>query len=66
MNNPNLGILCKFKGKTEAERYINDREREAAEAMAAAANGTDVPQVCAKDFTEDEVAAMFTSANGGN
>ena len=30
MNNLNLGILCKFKGKTEAEQYINDREREAA------------------------------------
>jgi len=31
-NNPHVGILCKFKGKTEVERYINDREREAAEA----------------------------------
>ena len=29
MNNPHLGIMCKFKGKTEVERYINDREREA-------------------------------------
>jgi len=32
MNNPHLVIMCKFNGKTEAERYINDREREAAEA----------------------------------
>jgi hypothetical protein len=64
-NNPHLGIMCKFKGKTEAERYINDREREAAEAMAAAANGTDVPQGCEKDYAEDEVAAMFT-AKGPN
>lgn len=31
-NNPHVGILCKFKNKTEAERYINEREREAAAA----------------------------------
>jgi hypothetical protein len=62
VNNPNLGILCKFKSKAEADRYINDREREAAEAMAAVVVG-DVRQVCEKDYTEDEVAAMF--AKGG-
>jgi hypothetical protein len=30
MNNPHIGIMCKFKSKTEAQRYIDDREREAA------------------------------------
>jgi len=30
MNNPHVGIMCKFKSKTEADKYINDREREAA------------------------------------
>ena len=39
MNNPHVGIMFKFKSKTEADRYINDREREAAEAMAAAVDG---------------------------
>ena len=63
MNNPHVGIMCKFKGKTEAERYMNDREREAAEAMVASVDGAAVPQVCEKDYTEEEVAAMF--AKGG-
>ena len=36
LNNPHLGIMCKFKSKTEAEHYISDREREAAEAKALA------------------------------
>jgi len=66
MNNPNLGILCKFKSKTEAERYINDREREAAEAMAAAVDDAALPQVSEKDYTEEEVAAMFASPEEGN
>jgi hypothetical protein len=33
-NNPHLGVMVKFKSKTESERYISDREREAAEAKA--------------------------------
>ena len=33
MNNPHVGIMCKFKSKTEADKYINDREREAAAAL---------------------------------
>jgi hypothetical protein len=65
MNNPHLGIMCKFKGKTEVERYINDREREAAEAMVAAVDGADVPQVY-EDYTEEAVAAMFASSEGEN
>ena len=49
MNNPHLGIMCKLKGKTEAERYLNDRDREAAEVMGAAVDGADVPQVCEEE-----------------
>jgi hypothetical protein len=30
VHNPRVGIMFKCKSKTEAERYINDREREAA------------------------------------
>ena len=30
LNNPNLGILHKLKSKAEADKYMNDREREAA------------------------------------
>jgi len=30
MNNPHVGVICKFKSKAEVEKYINDREREAA------------------------------------
>jgi hypothetical protein len=60
-NNPNLGILHKVKSKTEAERYINDREREAAEAMAASLDDSDVPQVCEKDYSEDDVKKMFAT-----
>lgn len=70
-NNSHVGIMCKFKSKTEAERYINDREREAAEAMAASADGAVVPQVSDEqhdeepcDYSEEQVAAMF--AKGGN
>ena len=62
MNNPHLGIMCKFKGKTEVERYINDREREAAEAMVAA---VDVQQVY-EDYNEEAVAAMFASSEREN
>jgi hypothetical protein len=29
-NNPHVGIMTKFKSKGEADRYINEREREAA------------------------------------
>jgi hypothetical protein len=32
MNNPHVGVMFKCKSKTEADKYINDREREAAEA----------------------------------
>jgi len=64
MNNPHVGIMSKFKSKTEADKYINDREREAADAKAAAADSADeVPQVYEKDYTEEQVAAMF--AQGG-
>jgi hypothetical protein len=36
-NNPHVGILCKLKAKTEAEQYVNDREREATAAVLAKA-----------------------------
>jgi hypothetical protein len=62
VNHLHLGIMSKFKGKTEAERYINDRDRDAAEAMWDA----EVPQVREKDYTEQEVAAMFASSEGEN
>jgi len=61
-NNPNLGILCECKNKADAEMKVATYEREAAEAMAAALDGADVPQVC-KDYSEEEVSAMF--AKGG-
>jgi len=61
-NNPNLGILCECKNKADAEMKVATYEREAAEAMAAAADSADdVPQLMEKDFTEEEVAAMFMS-----
>jgi len=69
-NNPHLGILAKCKSKTEADKYINDREREAAEATKAALDGAVVPQVGDEqhdeepfDYSEEQVAAMF--AKGG-
>jgi len=66
MNNPHLGIMFKCMSKTEAARYINDREREAAEATKAALDGAFVPKACEKDYTEAEVAAMFASPEEGN
>jgi hypothetical protein len=33
-NNLHVGIMCQFKSKTEAERYIIERERESAAAYA--------------------------------
>ena len=45
MNNPHVGIMTKFKSKAEAEKYINDREREAAAAaMKTALDGAVLPQ----------------------
>jgi hypothetical protein len=67
-NHTHLGILNKLKSKAEAERYINDREREAA-AAEAALGGAVPPQVSngqygeEPNYTEEEVAAMF--AQGG-
>jgi hypothetical protein len=29
LNNPHIGIMCQLPNKAEAERYINDRERDA-------------------------------------
>ncbi len=34
INNPHVGIMCKCRSKTEAAKYINEREREAAKAIA--------------------------------
>jgi hypothetical protein len=62
VNNPHLGIMFQFKGKTETERYINDREREAAEAKAALENA-ETPVVCDRVHSEEQVARMF--AKGG-
>jgi hypothetical protein len=59
MNNPHLGIMFKCMSKTEASRYINDREREAAEATKAALGGAVVPKVREKDYSAEEAAAMF-------
>jgi len=58
MNNPHLGIMFKCKSKTDADRYINDREREA-EATKAALDGAFVPKAGEKTYTEDEVKKMF-------
>jgi hypothetical protein len=66
VNNLHLGIMSKFKGKTEAERYINDRDRDAAEATGAAVDDAEVPQVFEKDYAEEEVAAMFMSPEEKN
>ena len=63
MKNPHVGIMTKFKSKAEAETYISDREREAAAAIKNALDAAVVPQVCEKDYTEEEVAAIF--AQGG-
>jgi preprotein translocase subunit YajC len=53
MNSPHLGIMFKCKSKTEADKYINDREREAAEATKPPLDGVVVPQ--AKATAEDQV-----------
>lgn len=70
MNNPHVGIMCKFKSKTEADKYINDREREAAAALKCPLDEAVAPQVSYEpddeqqsDYTEEEVAVMF--AHGG-
>ncbi len=70
MNNPHVGIMCKFKSKTEADKYINDREREAAAALKCPLDEAVAPQVSDEpddeqqsDYTEEEVAVMF--AHGG-
>jgi hypothetical protein len=63
MNNLHVGVMFKCKSKTEAEKYINDREREAAEATKAALDGTVAPQVLEKDYFGQQVAPMF--AQGG-
>jgi hypothetical protein len=66
-NNPNLGILCECKNKADAEMKVATYEREAAEAIAAAVDGADdVPQVCEKEYSEEEVAAMFMSPEEKN
>lgn len=65
MNNPHVGIMFKFKSKTEADTYINDREREAGAATKTALDGA-VPQVSDEPddeqqsgYSVEEVAAMF-------
>jgi hypothetical protein len=49
VNNPHVGIMFKFKSNTEADKYITDREHEAAAAMKAALDGADAPQVCEEE-----------------
>jgi hypothetical protein len=44
MNNPHVAVVVKFRSKAEAEKYINDRERET-ETATKALDGADVPQV---------------------
>lgn len=63
MNNPHLGIMFKFKSKTEADKYIGDREREAAKVTKAPLESTETPVVCDRDYSEEQVARMF--AKGG-
>jgi hypothetical protein len=54
-NNQHVGVMCKFKSRAEAERYINDREREAA-ATKIAEDGATLRQV---DYMEEGEASTL-------
>lgn len=71
MNNPHVGIMVRLKSKAEAERYINEREREAAAALNDVAEVAATPQVSDArrkggqyELTDQQAAAM--SAQGGD
>jgi hypothetical protein len=65
-NNPHLGIMFKCKSKTEADTYISDREREAAEATKAPLESAETPVACDRGDSEEQVAAIFASPEKEN